>query len=75
MRKKQVAEQLIDLDSGGGKGFQMDIDQDEEEKIPKLNVFGEPRIKLSHLVQKAAEIPQIDWWDEFFVPPAKIDSD
>lgn len=75
MRKKQVAEQLVDLDTSGGKGFQMDLDSGADDMTPQLNAYGEPRIKLSHLIQKAAEMPQVEWWDEFFVPPAKLDAE
>jgi hypothetical protein len=34
MRKKQVAEQLVDLDTSGGKGFQMDLDSGADDKVP-----------------------------------------
>ena len=41
----------------------------ELEETPKLNELGEPYISLRSSLVKTTEVPEVEWWDEFFLPP------
>jgi len=69
MRKKQVTEQLIDLDTGTFLLGSEDIVTLPD--TPAENMFGEPRIRVHTTLARPAELPQLDWWDSFLLPEGK----
>ena len=71
MRRKQILQESDPLASfgdqlGGGSALGSAAGQ-------KKNAYGEPFISLKPAMQfnvKQEKVPEIEWWDEFFVPPA-----
>lgn len=44
----------------------------------KTNAYGEPFISLKPPIQfnvKVEKVPELEWWDEFFVPPQTQNQD
>ena len=71
MRRKQIMQESDPLASFGeqlGGGAQ----SSQAKQRDKVNDYGEPHISLKPPIQfnvKVEKVPEVEWWDEFFVPP------
>ena len=72
MRRKQIAQDLENdpLAAFGGQLAGSDKAQEE-----KLNAYGEPMLVLKRnnnfSLKPAERVPELEWWDEFFLPPSE----
>ena len=69
MRRKQILQESDPLASFGEQlgGVSSSSGQQKD----KVNEFGEPYITLKPPIQfnvKVEKVPEVEWWDEFFVP-------